>query len=443
MSWGNWLITTALVLAGLAFIAQHQDAVREAFNELLLFLVRPLAVALDWVSQGAQRLAAFIRAQLQEEQHTEGGDPSAPAPQSVPTAASPGTAGTPTAVSPNAAMAAHPFHLSRFIGAIVMAGITVICAAVEVYLTKLTLAAMFGTAGNDMPQLASALDWMSAGALMTVSIFWGLVLIDMHRGTHLFPEGFLKRFKKPLVVMAWSSIAFSILTFAVMGIWRGRQLDTSAAVPAVAAASLEIPGAPTAATTPSSTTSTTEEVQSGFDQFAEVFFPAALTILTGLTLLVSFTGVIALFKYIGLLALGLMLAGLVALLLPLRIIEQIVMTIVGVMQHVVNLAARLGRGVVNTFGPPLTDLRRHLHAAFRRRLGLPEDPKRPGTAPDPQSDAHPAASAPQPKGDSAPPTSKPGGDTHSAPPPPEPTDGGEAPGGEPKSVDLDDWNWKW
>lgn len=411
------LIIVGCVLAAV-FIARENQRVSEAFTELVMFLVRPLGVVMNWVAQAIARLVAFIRAQFEEE------DEPAPVQPAVPE----GEAGQGVAATPAPPPSAHRRHLSRFIGALVLTALTILFGVGELYLAKMSIEPLLGLPSNSQSAPPTTVDWLSAGAMLAVSLFWGLVLIDLHRGTHLLPPQFLNRMRKPLLMLAWSCIGLSLAAFAVLGIWRGLEVSKpvmAATSPAVftsgslqvggAAASTAMMGAPAVAPAPGDSA----EPQ-WFDRFAPIFFGTSLTVLVGTSLVISFAGVIYLMRYLGVAVLALVLVPFAAVLLPLRILEQVFLTVVGFANRVLELIASVGHSILNTVGPPLADLRNYAHRRVRNGLsgGEVSDP--------PAGTRGVAATEPEPQA-----------------PPSEPERGAPTQAAELQPENLKDFNWGW
>jgi hypothetical protein len=435
------IITVSLVAA--AFVAMERERVSSALTEVVMFLVRPLGVLMTWVGGAVTAVVQFIRAQLQEEDTGEAatGQNQAAVSEVAPTAAQ--HPGAPLMPAPDV----YRRHLSRFIGAVLLTVLTVLFGAAEVYLVKLSLAAMLGLPSADDAQFPSAIDWITAAAMLAVTIFWGMVLIDLHGGTRLLPEQFLARFRKPLLVMAWSAVGLSLAAMMVLAVWRGQQVATPvAAAPTQAAATgaIEIPSASGGASMPATSAAAhapsavvndtgAEKAGDGFSRFATIFFPAALAALTALSMLVSFTGVVYLLRYLAVLALAVLMVPLLLVLLPLRILEQLLATLIGFKDRAVELVARVGQATLNTVGPPWRDLRSFLQQRVHQALSGESESTAEivrATAP---SSAGALALGPTPSPHTVAP--EPSTDPQPAAPAMQPT--------QPEPENLRDWNWSW
>jgi hypothetical protein len=417
------MMLTLIIIGTLAaiFVARENQRISEALSELVMFLVRPLGVVMSWVAQAIARLVAFIRAQLEEE------GPPAPA-QPTPQEAPPNQASA-AAVAPVPPV--HRHHLSRFIGALLLTALTVLFGAAELYLNKLRIEALLGLSRSSQSAPPASVDLLSAGAMLAVSLFWGLMLIDLYRGTHLFPSQFLGSMRKPLLILAWTCLGWSLATFAVLGVWGGLQVSqpvtaSSASLPA-AGGSLQTggsgPGSDVLESPGVTTVPSNPLEQNEFDRFAAIFFGASLPMLVGISLAVSFCGVIYLMRYLGVGVLALLLVPLAVLLLPLRILEQVFLTVIGFCNRLLELIASLGRSILNTIGPPLKEVRNNLHRRVSRALSAGE------------------AQNPTPKtqgGKDDAPANEPGHTPSS-----EPKGGGYVQPEDPQPEDLKDWNWGW
>lgn len=362
-------------LAAAAFVSLAHDQVLSAMQEFLMLLIRPLGILLTWISSALQALVRFIRAQHHEESGRD-------TPSTVRLADSMEPDGNSDAHDQTHSVAAglgelrpitSPHDLSKFIGAVVFTALTALFGAAEYYLARMALAAMMGIPSDVNPAFSP--DVFSAVAMLAVSAFWGLILIDVYRGTHLLPELFLLKFRKPLKLMAWSAIVCSLAALMVLAAWRGIQVakPVRAASLPMAEQTLTIngttPTAPTASVSPQSESLLMDDGSSGFSAFAIIFFPAALAGLVGLSMVLSFTGVIYLLRYVGLLVLALAAIPLIGLLLPLRLFEQVLLTLSRLAAILVGLIARFGTGTINTFGPPLSQFRAWAHTKVGSALG--------------------------------------------------------------------------
>src|ERR1017187_2064758 len=317
------MVIVLVVILGVIFLALHQVRVGAFLTELVMVLMRPLGVAITWIARAIQAVVAFLRKELQDE-YTSG------------------------------------VLVHRLIGAVLFTVLTAVFVASDIYLAKLTIGPMLGFPGSQDDKMPASLDWMAAGAMMAISLFWGLVLIDLYRGTKLLPDALTTGMRRPLLWSAWMCLLLSLVSFGVLGIWRG--LEISRPVLAAAPVGTELSGAPDqSAVAPANS-------GEGFDKFAPVFFGASLTVLTGASLAVAFTGVILLLRYLGMLSLIVLSLPLVILLLPLRVLEQVIATINGLLSHALEIVAGVGRSVVNAIGPPIKDVRDAAHQWVHSRL---------------------------------------------------------------------------
>jgi len=412
----NWLVVITGGIGLAVLVAAERETLRHLTTQIIMLLGQPLLVLMQWVGRALAALGGFIRDQANEEE-TSSEDPASAQP--------------PTASRRPSGL--RPHHLSRFVGAILLTALTLVCGAVETYLTKLSLGPMLGMSGGGDMALAGLLDWMGAAALMAVSVFWGLVLVDLYKGTFLLPRHFLYRMRKPLLTVGWSCLTLSLTALAVVGIWRGTQVAPVALAAEAEPAGVIDTGSGGPAAAPLAAVPADEQQPGKFSRFAEVFFPTSLSVLTGVTVLFSFTGVVMMFRYLGLAALAALMIPLALLLGPLRLLEQILVALRELKDRVLDLAACPGQWLVETFGPPLGDLRRWAHARIHRAL-TGEAAVAPPPAATPRSVLE-LAVMPVDRGsaDQRPGTVGNGHEQEAVPAPP----------AAPESEDLKDWNWDW
>jgi len=412
----NWLVVIAGGIGLAVLVAAERETLRHLTTQIIMLLGQPLLVLMQWVGRALAALGAFIRAQANEEETAAEG----------PASAEPSTAtGRPSGLRPH--------HLSRFVGALLLTALTLVCGAVETYLTKLSLGPMLGMGGGGDVALAGLLDWMGAAALMAVSVFWGLILVDLYKGTFLLPGHFLHRMRKPLLTVGWSCLTLSLTALAVVGIWRGTQVAPVALAAEAEPASAIEAGSSSAGIAPLAAAPSDEQQVGRFSRFAEVFFPTSLSVLTGVTVMFSFTGVVMMFRYLGLAALAALMLALALFLAPLRLLEQILVALRELKDRALDLAARPGQWLMETFGPPLGDLRCWAHARIRHALTGEVTVALPPAA-TPRSVPEPAvAPADRASADQRPATVGNGPEQEAVPAPPV----------APEPEDLKDWNWDW
>jgi hypothetical protein len=263
-------------------------------------------------------------------------------------------------------------------------------ATAEVYLYKLTLAAMgMGSMTEDIPV---SVDWLAAGAVLSVAILWGAVLIDLYRGTHLLPTALTHgAAKRPLMILAWGSIASIAVAGLLIGAWRTHKLiESSTAQTPVAYTQTSDGGLQIGATqstsqgnsfsagvgSPAQTESGEKIELSWIDIAAPMAFNIVLAVLILLASLVSFIGPFYLIKYLSVLVIGLFILPLAILLLVLRGVQEIVGTANILKDHLIDFLANLGGRILSVIGPIWDDIVAWTHERVSTRLRGPSNTPR-------------------------------------------------------------------
>jgi hypothetical protein len=225
----------------------------------------------------------------------------------------------------------------------------------EFWLIVLTLQAMGFSTGN--LQAPASADFLQGAALLAVAFFWGMILLDALKLTHIGPwEQLRKKGRYALVTLSGVCIAMTIVIAGLLGVWRitrvTNPLQTSQKAEVLSQGfGIQEPLGSHSIGTPdldSSDVVSEFKTQEGFfDKLVTVLVGFGLPSIVGISMVFSGWGVAASLSLVWGILLCLTLLPFGLLWLPLRLGEGLCNAVFGIVNAVLDFLSQIGRSFWN------------------------------------------------------------------------------------------------